>query len=702
VADVPAQYSQVYTLGVKPGIKRDGTVFESREFSDGVWCRFQRGVPKKIGGFRQMFASLRGIARGIIMNAYNGVNYVFTGISRGIDVYTTGTTLGQGSGPFPATIKAGYSQLAVASNTSGSFTIASSPARDLTPYFPNGTKVIFSQSNPVPYTVTGATYAAPNTTVSVSGTIAGSPASVWFYDYKFTPDADLLWQFDMQYSPQGGSLQVIAHPGLNLVNIDNAVATQVLVGGLLPVGQTWTFQGLSDSAGAFPTYTPIVADGGACVLYPYLFVYGSNGFIANNHVSTTYGSQSIFDWNGATANRVNMTAGKIVKGMPMRGGTNSPSGLFWATDSLIRVSYTGQAGLYWRYDIISSQTSIMSSSSVVEMDGVYYWMGVDRFYLYNGSVQVLSNDKNVNWLFNNLNYEQRQKVWATKVPRYNEIWFFYPRGSATECTDAIIYNVKDKLWYDAGQAVGAQRSCGYTTEVFPTPVWCDWNYDVAYSRAYLVVATPSGQPAPTSKQFYIAGNQTPVFAPGSWVQFSNTPGDPVYQITSSVNVYNSTIGTPGVTLVTCSENFAAAPAAGDDVYVTYGGYGIYQQEYGLNQVTNNSERAVLSSFTTCDISWVGGTPSEDTAVGVNRRLHLRRVEPDFVQGGEMTMTVLGRKFARGPAAESIPFSFGPDTEKIDMRIENRESRLQFVSNVLNGDYEMGRILITAEYGDERP
>jgi hypothetical protein len=36
------QYNLVYTLGVQGGIKRDGTTFESREFSSGEWCRFQR------------------------------------------------------------------------------------------------------------------------------------------------------------------------------------------------------------------------------------------------------------------------------------------------------------------------------------------------------------------------------------------------------------------------------------------------------------------------------------------------------------------------------------------------------------------------------------------------------------------------------------------------------------------------------------
>jgi hypothetical protein len=81
---------------------------------------------------------------------------------------------------------------------------------------------------------------------------------------------------------------------------------------------------------------------------------------------------------------------------------------------------------------------------------------------------------------------------------------------------------------------------------------------------------------------------------------------------------------------------------------------------------------------------------------------LRRIEPDFVQAGDMTLQVLGRKFARGEEQASAEFTFGPDTGKIDLRIENRESRLRFVSNVMDGNYEMGRVLVTAEFGDERP
>jgi hypothetical protein len=705
---LPDQYNLVYTLGVQPGIKRDGTIFESREFSDGEWCRFQRGTPRKMGGYRELFATFTGIPRGMISNSFNGVNYVFVGNQYGLEVFTTGTTFGVGSGPLVANILPGYSPFTLVSNTTSQFVVAT----DVTAAFPVGMEVIFDDDITTATTVISSSYTAPNTTVIVTtSSITGSPTSVALYDVTFTPDPTLLWQFDLQYSPAGGSLQVLAHPGRNLVNIDNAIQTQVLTGGLLPDSlNEWNFYGLADTGGQNPTYRPITVDGGVCVLYPYTFVYGSDGFIANNNVDTNttltlYNQQTITDWNGPTANQVNMASSKIVKGIPVRGGTNSPSGLFWATDSLIRVSFTGTTPLYWRYDIISSQISTISSSCFVEMDGIFYWMGVDRFYQYNGAVSVLPNDKNVNWLFDNLNFVQRQKVWATKVPRYNEIWFFYPRGDATECTDAIVYNVKDKIWYDAGSAPGSRRSCGYTTEVFPTPIWAGWEDLNTFSVPFEVIDEPPSESPPNNNQVYISGDVTATFGAGDYISLTNTGSPAVYQIVTSVFMFTSAIiatNPAGVTLITVAENFDPIQVAGDYIYYIEGGYPLWQHEFGTNAITFNQEFAITSSITTCDISWVGGIPSQDSPTGVNRRMHLRRVEPDFVQSGTMAMTILGRKFARGDTETSGPFYFDPDTGKIDLRVEHREVRLKFESNVLDGNFEMGRLLITAEYGDERP
>jgi hypothetical protein len=710
-----SQYTTIYSLAIPAGIKRDGTQFQNDQYTDGVWCRFQRGDPKKMGGYKAIFNSLVGIYRGMIAQPYNGVNYIFAGNYQELDVFTTGITYSTGSGPFPVTILPGQVPFTLVSYTSNSFTIAG----DVTANFPTGTNVIFSQTAPVNYVTTTATYTSPNTTVNFTGTLSGSPTTVWLNNEPvFEGDADyqadpsignytILWQFDVQFSPEGNQLSVLAHPGKNLQNIDNGIATQVLLGSITPSNTyQWTFSGLSDSLGQNPTYKPISVDGGVCVLYPFVFVYGSNGYIANNNVGTSYDTRNLYDWNGPLANQTNVSGSKIVKGMTTRGGTNAPAGLFWATDSLIRVSFNSQAtnGIYWSYDIVSSQISIMSSSSVVEMDGVYFWMGVDRFYLYNGSVKVLPNDKNVNWLFNNLNYEQRQKVWATKVPRYNEIWFFYPRGTATECTDAIIYNVKDDLWYDAGQAVGAQRSCGYTTELFPTPIWADWNYNPIYGTPNTVINHPASLSAPAANQVYFAGDLTPTFGPGDSLTFNvENSFNQTYLITSSQHIYNTTIGTPGVTLVTVSENFITSPVAGNVAYYVTGGFNIWQHEFGVNEDSLLGENAIYSSITTSDIGWLTGNPSQDGLVGVNRRMHLRRVEPNFLQNGTMSMTILGRKFASSPMEEdSGPYYFDQNTGKIDLRVEHRLIRLRFESNEIDGNYEMGRNLITCEYGDERP
>ena len=698
-----SQFTKIFSLAIPAGIKRDGTVFQADQYTDGVWCRFQRGDPKKIGGFATLFTSFNGIYRGMVNIPYNGVNYVFAGTANHLDVFTTGTTYGAGSGPYIANMLPGIVQATVTANTTTQITITG----DGSTVFAAGKKIIFTNSSTATeYTVSSATYTGSPTNHTViiftPAAPAGTITEAWLKGTSFTADTRNNWQFDAQFSPAGGSLNLLAHPGLNLQNIDSGVETQVLVGNVAPdADNDHYFSGLSDSAGQNPTYQTISVDGGVCVLYPFIFVYGSHGYIANNNVSNIYAEQTLYDWNGPLANQVNVSSSKIVKGMPMRGGTNAPSGLFWATDSLIRVSFNSQATAnYWSYDIISSQISIMSSNSVVEMDGLYFWMGVDRFYFYGGTVKVLPNDKNVNWLFNNLNYTQRQKVWATKVPRYNEIWFFYPRGTATECTDAIIYNVKDQLWYDAGQAIGARRSCGYTTELFPTPIWAGWEYDTTISNPVTIIATPSGATAPTSSQFYITGDISGILSPGDTLVFSTDLTDPrkVYSVTSSIFDF-----THNATLVTVNTPITVAIPAGTLVYPISGGYTIWQHEHGLNQVTQANELAVYSSITTSDISWLTGNPSEDTKLGINRRMHLRRVEPNFIQSGIMAMTILGRKFAGGQSEEnSGPYYFTQDTGKIDLRVEHRLIRLQFVSNDIDGNFEMGRNLITAEFGDERP
>jgi len=212
-------------------------------------------------------------------------------------------------------------------------------------------------------------------------------------------------------------------------------------------------------------------------------------------------------------------------------------------------------------------------------------------------------------------------------------------------------------------------------------------------------------PTPGTNQFYVAGDQTATFDPGTRFVFNKSNSSPFYTVASGIFYFNSlTESLGGVTLVTATSiNFGTLTVLpGQSVFTTNNGYSVWQQEFGQNVIGDNGEEAVYASVTTCDVSWVGGTPSAKSAVSINRRLHLRRVEPDFVQNGNMDMNVIGRKFARGDVEISGPYTFTPTDGKIDLRVEYREAKLQFESNVVDGNFEMGRVLVTAEIGDERP
>jgi hypothetical protein len=581
--------AKVVALQIKPGIQRDGTLFNAPSYTSGQWCRFQNGLPRKMGGYRGIFLNASGISRGMTMSSTNGLNYVISGTNNKLQQWSTDNDDGIGSGP-------------------------------------------------TDFTMTG-----------------------------FTASNYNLWQFDIGYDSTGAGVNnLIAHPGQNLTNIDSITNTRPLYGQfpnttLAPVGvftavgtttngsKNVTFAttnvaigaGLSVTGTGIPSNTTVVSastiasvwtavlsanatasgtvtltfdanvsvSGGVVMLHPYLFVYGNYGLIKNSSAG------NFNDWVSADANETSVSTGKVVKGLPLRGGTTSPAGLFWTLDSVVRVTYAPSTvngiNFYWKYDLITSQSSIMSSSCVIEYDGIFYWAGVDRFLMYNGAVQEIPNTQNMNWFFDNLNYNQRQKVWCTKVPRWGEIWWFYPRGNATECNDAIVYNVREKVWYDAGMSPGAYRSAGTFSEVFRQPIW--------------------------------AGNE------------------------------QNNIGT----------------------------YTLWQHETGVNQIYLNFVDAIDSYFETPALGTYAGLVGSTQQPGDNVWTRCERVEPDFVQQEQMYLIVTGKGYADDIDNPSDPYYFDPDTLKVDMREQRREMRLRFGSNIFNGNYFMGKVLLSLDTGDVR-
>jgi hypothetical protein len=312
--------------------------------------------------------------------------------------------------------------------------------------------------------------------------------------------------------------------------------------------------------------------------------------------------------------------------------------------------------------------------------------------MYNGVVKEIPNTMNQNWFFDNLNYAQRQKVWASKVPRFGEIWWFYPRGNATECNDVIIYNVRENTWYDAGSALGARRSAGYFSEVFHYPINAD-NQTNTTGAVNLFTLTNAGSA-------YTDGTYTLTDLTGG------TGTGAKATITVAGGIVTSVVITSRGSGYVVNDTLSASLPAGSGFLITLtyvmSYVSLWQHEIGTDAVQGASANAIESYFETNDLGLVSGGPSQSAPVGENFWLHLERVEPDFVMSGEMELYVTGRPFAQSSDQTSSAYVFDPNTSKIDMREQRRELRLKFVSNVQGGDYQVGKLLLNANVGDVRP
>jgi hypothetical protein len=677
---------KVFGIDTKAGIQRDGTLIDKQNYNDGEWVRFQRGRPRKIGGYREMTGAMNGYSRGIYVDSNDGYNRIFNGYNNGIEVFTCDNN-GIGAGiveySFGGEILTKDTLVGGTAYTNGTYTNTA-----LTGGSGSMAKATIVVAGNTVTTVTitngGSGYVVGNILSAVIPAGSGFTVRVATIDTHFVQSDLNVWQFDGFFDATGNNNNILlAHPGQNLNAIDNTINTTVLAGDT----NGSLMYPLQDSQGTSPTNDYVDVSGGVVALHPYVFVYGDNGLIKNSSAGNA------FDWNSPDTNEVNVSSQKIVKGLPLRGGSNAPSGLFWALDSLIKVSYaptqisTGSVieQLYWKYDIIGN-SSILSSQSVIEYDGIYYWCGVDRFLLYQGVIKEVPNAMNQNWFFDNLNYAQRQKVWATKVPRYGEIWWFYPRGDATECTDAIIFNVREQTWYDAGSSPGATRTAGYFSQVFHYPTMA--GADLSVSTPLLtqnITTTNSSSVISTPISAVIT---TDLVVAGSGVQ-------------SGSIIVSVAPGTAGNYSVTLSKTCTASATVSASFSTQADKISLWQHEIGTDAVIGQSQNAIFSMFETSDIGFVTGGPVQSSLMGDNFWMHIERVEPDFIQSGDMSLYIIGKPYAQAEDQVSGAYTFSPDTHKIDMREQRRELRLKFISNVEGGDYQLGVLLLSVTFGDTR-
>ena len=575
-----------------PGIKRDGTKFEGDQYVDGQWVRFQRGLPRKMGGYRSINKYLQGLPRALHEYTLDLLTYIHAGSANLVERFY---------------IDGGYNTSVISDRTPSTLNL--------------------SEAN--------------------------------------------LWQFDVD-TAAGSGLQILAQVAPNLNCICNSD------GGQLFIGDAFGTAALTEVTNLPAIYS---LTGGVVALHPYTVAFGNDGFV----MWSVPGDPT--DFTGSGAGNAYVTGQKIVRGMPLRGGPgNSHSGLLWSADSLIRMTYTGDATASFQFDTISAQSSILSAQSPIEYDGVFYWIGTDRFLMFNGVVREIENNMNINFFFDNLNYSQRQKVFSFKVPRFGEIWWCFPKDDSLEPNHAVIFNVRENTWYDTPLPNGG-RGAGIFPAVFRKPLMSG----VAPQNATLLDATPDD-----------AGTG---YAVGDVLTISG--GEVIIPAQLTVE----TVDTGGEILTVSISNAGSYPVPPENPAAVTGGsgsdatfeltfvnpYKFWVHEIGTDEVDGLDVNPIQSYFETADLSL-------PVMSQTNRAMQVLMMEPDFVQSGPLTVQAMGRANARAPEVNGeiktiVETPQTPQEQVIYFKEQRRELRFRFESNCVGGDYQMGLVLAHVQPGD---
>jgi hypothetical protein len=115
--------------------------------------------------------------------------------------------------------------------------------------------------------------------------------------------------------------------------------------------------------------------------------------------------------------------------------------------------------IVWGATLLGDNTSIVSQNAATIASGVTYWMGVDKFYKYDGRVQTLRCDLRQH-IFSNLNKDQYSQVFAGTNEGFNEVWWFYCSEGATAVDKYAIYNYLEDIWYYGSMSRSAWLDSG--------------------------------------------------------------------------------------------------------------------------------------------------------------------------------------------------------------------------------------------------
>ena len=462
-------------IALKPGVNRENT----RYTNEGGWydcdkIRFRQGTPEKIGGWTSVTpsATYLGTARSLWPWATNtSLRYLGVGtnlkyyIMAGATYYdiTPIRTPVTATGFVTFAASAGSPTITVTNTTFGSsagdfvtFSGAVSLGDAVTAAVLNQNYQIATVIDPNTYTITlasplvatsgdtgdggGATVGAYEIPVgdSISTALYGWDASYWSggaWDTGLPATSSIrIWNAqnfgqDLIYGPKGGPLYY-----WNAAAASPLATRGVLLSSLAGASDTPAMQNLllvSDTSRfvfAFGTN-----DYGSTDLDPMLIRWSDQEDAANWTPVPTNQAGSLRLSHGSAIVAVAQTRQEI---------------LVWTDTSLYSLQFVG-APIVWSSTLLTDNISILSDRAWATASGKTYWMGADKFYIYEGATSTLTCDLR-QYIFDDIpgiNNNQNAQIFASTVEKFNEVWWFYCAAGSTVPDRYAIFNYVEKLWY---------------------------------------------------------------------------------------------------------------------------------------------------------------------------------------------------------------------------------------------------------------
>jgi hypothetical protein len=186
----------------------------------------------------------------------------------------------------------------------------------------------------------------------------------------------------------------------------------------------------------------------------YVFAFGCNalGSTTQDPMQIRWSNQeSAVEWTPSatnTAGDLRLSHGsKIVTAMQARQEI-----LVWTDSSVYSLQYVG-APVVWGSQLVGDNISIAGENAVGYANGVAFWMGIDKFYKYDGRTQTLPCDLR-QYVFENINKDQFDQVFSGTNEGFNEVWWFYCSLGSTVVDSYVVYNYQEAngqggvgVWY---------------------------------------------------------------------------------------------------------------------------------------------------------------------------------------------------------------------------------------------------------------